>query len=695
MIEFKEVAVRRDGRVLFSGANFQLHPNQKIGLTGNNGTGKSTLFALILTQMQALGNQNDEVGVDSGMLAIPSSWQVAHMAQEVAASDQSAINYVLSGDEEWFSLNEKLNHIEALSDDEIAQLHQRFDEIDGYKTPTKAAQIMSGLGFLNHQHELPVAGFSGGWRMRLNLAKTLMSRADLLLLDEPTNHLDLDAILWLETWINQFSGLIIVISHDQAFLDATVNNILHVEQQKITLYSGNYQQFIRTRSERLAQQQQAFEKQQATRAHLDDFIRRFRAKASKAKQAQSRIKQLERMSELTPVMADNPFSFQFYAPTHMSSPLIVMSDASIGYDHVPMLSRVNLQVTPDSRIGLLGINGAGKSTLIKALVGELPLISGQYRVSDTLKLGYFNQHQMDSLDENATPMQMLRRLAGLTSDADLRSFLGSFDFRGDRIDTQSKLFSGGERARLTLALIVWQRPNVLVLDEPTNHLDLQMRQALTFALQSFEGAVVLVSHDRELVANVCDELYLVHDGAVDEFDGDIHDYGKWISENKKQASRETKQKLPLESAQNSLTNLKDANKSSLNCPVSLSAQTLQSNGSAPQNSSARQTNNENKESAGGEKLSKDAQRKLAAEQRKLTAPLRRRIEIAETALVELENKLAAMDEALSDTELYNEDRKSELLTLLDKQANLQSDQLSQEEALLCAMSELEDMEARF
>jgi len=649
MIEFKEVAVRRDGRVLFSGANFQLHPNQKIGLTGNNGTGKSTLFALILTQMQALGNQNDEVGVDSGALAIPSSWQVAHMAQEVAASDQSAINYVLSGDEEWFSLNEKLNHIEALSDDEIAQLHQRFDEIDGYKTSTKAAQIMSGLGFLNHQHELPVAGFSGGWRMRLNLAKTLMSRADLLLLDEPTNHLDLDAILWLETWINQFSGLIIVISHDQAFLDATVNNILHVEQQKITLYSGNYQQFIRTRSERLAQQQQAFEKQQATRAHLDDFIRRFRAKASKAKQAQSRIKQLERMSELTPVMADNPFSFQFYAPTHMSSPLIVMSDASIGYDHVPMLNRVNLQVTPDSRIGLLGINGAGKSTLIKALVGELPLISGQYRVSDTLKLGYFNQHQMDSLDENATPMQMLRRLAGLTSDADLRSFLGSFDFRGDRIDTQSKLFSGGERARLTLALIVWQRPNVLVLDEPTNHLDLQMRQALTFALQSFEGAVVLVSHDRELVANVCDELYLVHDGAVDEFDGDIHDYGKWISDNKKQSSqvsRETKSALVTSEAK-------------------------------PDKAST---------------ISKEALRKQAAEQRKQTAPLRKQIANLETELENASQRLTILEETLADVSLYEDANKNKLLALLEEQSTLQQSQDAIEERLLDAMSELEALE---
>ncbi|HAR76513.1 MAG TPA: ABC transporter ATP-binding protein, partial [Psychrobacter sp.] len=352
---------------------------------------------------------------------------VAHMAQEVGATTQTAIDYVLSGDEQWYEINATLNDLSSVSDEQIGVLHQQFDEIDGYRTPTKAAQIMAGLGFNTNQHELPVEGFSGGWRMRLNLAKTLMSRADLMLLDEPTNHLDLDAILWLETWINAFTGLVIVISHDQTFLDNTVGHILHVEQQKITLYTGNYQQFIRTRHERMAQQQQAFEKQEATKAHLDDFIRRFRAKASKAKQAQSRIKQLERMAELSPMMADNPFSFRFYEPANMSSPLIELTDADIGYSDTPLLYNANVQVTPDTRIGLLGMNGAGKSTLIKALVGELGVLKGSYNVSDTLKLGYFNQHQMDILDPKATPIEMLRRLAGNTSDAMLRSFLGSFD----------------------------------------------------------------------------------------------------------------------------------------------------------------------------------------------------------------------------------------------------------------------------
>lgn len=688
MIEFKDVGVRRDGRELFAGASFQLHPGHKVGLTGNNGTGKSTLFALLLTQM---GTGDTEVTLDRGEVSIPDSWQVAHMAQEVGASTQTAIDYVLSGDEQWYEINAALNDLSSVSDDQIGVLHQQFDEIDGYRTPTKAAQIMAGLGFKTSQHELPVEGFSGGWRMRLNLAKTLMSRADLMLLDEPTNHLDLDAILWLETWINAYTGLVIVISHDQAFLDATVGHILHVEQQKITLYTGNYQQFIRTRHERMAQQQQAFEKQQATKAHLDDFIRRFRAKASKAKQAQSRIKQLERMAELSPMMADNPFSFRFYEPANMSSPLIEMSNADIGYSETPLLHNANVQVTPDTRLGLLGMNGAGKSTLIKALVGEIGILSGSYRVSDTLKLGYFNQHQMDTLDAAATPIQMLRRLAGKTSDAELRSFLGSFDFRGDRIDTASELFSGGERARLTLALIVWQRPNVLVLDEPTNHLDLQMRQALTIALQGFKGAVVLVSHDRELIANVCDELFLVHDGQIDEFDGDISDYGKWLAEKRKQenaSDKNTGKKKNRKDDKKSVSRETDtgsANSQTTKPSTSQSGNQVSSKAStAPASNKAAQP-----------LISKEEQRKLAAEQRKLTAPIRREIENTEKALAKIDEKLASLETSLADTELYEESRKADLLLLLDEQTALQQQHSDNEEKLLLAMTNLEEMEARF
>ena len=451
-------------------------------------------------------------------------------------------------------------------------------------------------------------------------------------------------------------------------MDNTVGHILHVEQQKITLYTGNYQQFIRTRHERMAQQQQAFEKQEATKAHLDDFIRRFRAKASKAKQAQSRIKQLERMAELSPMMADNPFSFRFYEPANMSSPLIELTNADIGYSDTPLLYNANVQVTPDTRIGLLGMNGAGKSTLIKALVGELGVLTGTYNVSDTLKLGYFNQHQMDALDAVATPLQMMRRLAGKTSDAELRSFLGGFDFRGDRIDTPSELFSGGERARLTLALIVWQRPNVLVLDEPTNHLDLQMRQALTIALQGFEGAVVLVSHDRELIANVCDELFLVHDGQIDEFDGDISDYGKWLAEKRKQENSQDKNTSKKKSKKESKKFVsRETNDGELNKQVG---------------------NNESQPA-----LSKDAQRKFAAEQRKLTAPIRRDIENTEKVLADIDKKLTTLETKLADTEFYEESRKSDLMKLLNEQTALQQQHSANEEKLLLAMTTLEEMEA--
>ena len=634
MIEFKDVAVRREGRLLFSEVNLQLHKPQKIGLTGNNGTGKSTLFATILGEHQT----------DVGQIEMPSNWQIAHMAQEVHATQMRVIDYVLSGDGEWYELNQKLQNQAELSESEIAPIYGRFEEIDGFRTPTKAAQILSGLGFNEDEHKRAVATFSGGWRMRLNLARTLMHRADVLLLDEPTNHLDLDAILWLEEWLSKFDGLIMLISHDQEFLDVVCGHILHIEHSKITLYTGNYSQFVRTRSERLAQQQQAFEKQQATRAHLEDYIRRFRAKATKAKQAQSRIKQLSSMTELAPVMADSAFSFQFYPPSHMASPLISLENASIGYDDKALITKVNLQITPDVRLGILGANGAGKSTLIKALVGELPIIDGKHKVSETLKLGYFNQHQMDSLDDNATPMVMLRRLAGATSDADLRAFLGSFDFRGDKIDTECRLFSGGERARLTLALIVWQRPNVLVLDEPTNHLDLQMRNALMLALQNFEGALILVSHDRGLITSVCDSLILVANGRADEFTGDMADYAEHL----KQA------RLERQARSNAASESKPAN--------------------------------------GTKELSKEEKRKLAAQNRNKTAPLRKQIEKLEKQLEKHSENLANIEAQLSDQSLYDDANKDKLLGLLAEQTDAQKQLAEVEESLLMAMDELENLE---
>lgn len=632
MIELKNVAVRRDGRLLFSGVDLQFHKGQTIGLTGNNGTGKSTLFATLL----------GEHATDIGTISMPKDWQIAHMAQEIHATDQSALDYVLSGDDEWYQLNDKLSNQHTLAQTDIAPLYQRFDEIDGYRTVSRASQILSGLGFGEHEHQKMVHEFSGGWRMRLNLARTLMHRADVLLLDEPTNHLDLDAILWLEEWLVKFDGLILVISHDQAFMDTICSHIAHIEQQTITLYTGNYAQFIRTRAERLAQQAQAYERQEAIKAHLENFIRRFGAKATKAKQAQSRVKQLANMTNIAPVMAQSEFSFKFYPPTALSSPLISLDNAYIGYGDTTLINKVNLQITPDTRLGILGANGAGKSTLIKALVGHLPLLSGTHKVSDNLKLGYFNQHQMDALDDTATPLILLRRLAGTTSDADLRAFLGSFNFKGDKIDTPCQLFSGGERARLTLALIVWGRPNVLVLDEPTNHLDLSMRNALMLALQDYQGALILVSHDRDLVMTVCDSLLLVANGRADEFAGDMTDYAEHL-----------RQARLAKFAQNKTA-----------------------------------TDNPTKDTLTKEKL-----RKRNAENRQKTAPLRKQIDKLEKTLDTLTKELSDIELSLSDQSLYHDDNKAKLLSLLDRQSTHQKQVDDIENELLEKMDELETLMA--
>ncbi|WP_111885714.1 ATP-binding cassette domain-containing protein [Acinetobacter sp. CFCC 11171] len=643
MIQLDQLSIRRGGRVLFQKASMQLHPGWKIGLTGVNGAGKSTLFSALLGGMES----------DGGSLTRPAVWTVAHMAQEIKALDMKAIDFVLSGDEEYWDIQHKLEHPEQLDNEALAHLYGRFDEIHGYTAPSKASQLMAGLGFFEHQSQLNVSSFSGGWRMRLNLARTLMSRSDLLLLDEPTNHLDLDAILWLEDWLKAYEGTLILISHDRDFLDAVTDHILHIENQELTLYTGNYSTFERTRSERLAQQQQAYEKQLETRAHLQKFIDRFKAKATKAKQAQSRIKQLERMQELSAAHIDTPFTFSFREPTKMSSPLLQIEHADIGYGDKLIVTNVNLQITPTSRIGLLGMNGAGKSTLIKSLVGDLPLLQGTRKASELLNIGYFAQHQMDALDGNASPMLQLSRIADKKiSEAALRSFLGSFGFSGERMDTPSEGFSGGERARLALALIVWQRPNVLILDEPTNHLDLDMRHALTMALQDFEGAVVLVSHERQLIASVCDELLLVHHGKCREFDGDLVAYADWL----RQARI-------------------DMMKNSQQAPIPIKSQV------------------ETKPTIS--KVDKEAQRKEAARQRELTRPIRKNIEKNEAQISKIQPRLNEIEELLADSALYEASRKDDLLKLMNEQTELKAKLESVEEQMLELMMELEEMESSF
>ncbi len=643
MIQLEQLSIRRGGRVLFQNASMQLHPGWKIGLTGVNGAGKSTLFSAFLGGMEA----------DGGSLSRPSVWTVAHMAQEIKALDMKAIDFVLSGDEEYWTIQSQLDQPDLLTDDQLAHLYSRFDEINGYSAPAKASQLMAGLGFFEHQSQLEVASFSGGWRMRLNLARTLMSRSDLLLLDEPTNHLDLDAILWLEDWLKAYPGTLVLISHDRDFLDAITGHILHIENQELTLYTGNYSTFETTRAERLSQQQQAFEKQEATRAHIQKYIDRFKAQATKARQAQSRIKQLERMQELAPAHVDTPFTFSFREPTKMSSPLLTLEQADIGYTDKLIVTNVNLQITPTSRIGLLGMNGAGKSTLIKSLVGDLPLIQGQRYASELLNVGYFAQHQMDALDGNASPMLQLARIADQKiSDATLRSFLGSFGFSGERMDTPSESFSGGERARLALALIVWRRPNVLILDEPTNHLDLDMRHALTMALQDFEGAVVLVSHERQLIASVCDELILVHAGQSDEFDGDLKDYADWL----RQARIEMMKKGPQALA-----------------PV--------------------QSQVEVKTTVS--KVDKEAQRKETARRRELSRPVRKNIEKIESSIAKTQTQLAKIETTLADTGLYEAARKDDLLKFMTQQTALKASLEQSEEQMLELMMQLEELEGSF
>lgn len=640
MIQFDQVSLRRGGRVLFQKASMQLHPGWKIGLTGVNGAGKSTLFSAFLGGLVA----------DEGNLTRPAVWTVAHMAQEIKALEMPAIDFVLSGDEEYWDIQEKLAHPDQLSNDDLARLHGRFDEIHGYAAPAKAAQLMAGLGFLDYQIRLNVASFSGGWRMRLNLARTLMSRSDLLLLDEPTNHLDLDAILWLEDWLKAYEGTLVLISHDRDFLDAITDHILHIENQELTLYTGNYSTFETTRAERLAQQQQAYEKQLETRAHIQKYIDRFKAQATKARQAQSRIKQLERMQQLAPAHVDTPFTFNFREPTKMSSPLLSLDAATIGYGDKIIAEKIRLQITPSSRIGLLGMNGAGKSTLIKTLVGDLPLLAGERKASELLNIGYFAQHQMDALDANASPMLQLARIADRKiSEATLRSFLGGFGFSGERMDTPCESFSGGERARLALALIVWQRPNVLILDEPTNHLDLDMRHALSMALQDFDGAVVLVSHERQLIASVCDDLLLVHAGQCSEFEGDLQDYAKWLREARQQQIN----------AQN----------------------TQQQQTANPQTSTT--------------KVDKEAQRKEAARRRELTRPIRKNIEKVEAQIEKVQPRLATIEHALADSALYEANRKDDLMKLMDEQNELKVKLEQHEEQLLELMMELEELESSF
>ncbi|MDD0996209.1 ATP-binding cassette domain-containing protein [Pseudomonas sp. TNT2022 ID1044] len=630
MIRLQNLTLQRGPQRLLEDAELTLHAGQKAGLIGANGAGKSSLFALL----------RGELHPDSGDCFLPADWRIAHMRQEVDTLERLAVDYVLDGDLRLRQVQRDLAAAEAAHDGAAqARLHSELDSADGYTADARARKLLAGLGFTNEQMDRQVGDFSGGWRMRLNLAQALMCPSDLLLLDEPTNHLDLDAIIWLEEWLKSYPGTLMLISHDRDFLDAVVDHVAHVDQRKITLYRGGYSAFERARAERLAQQQQAYEKQQAQRAHMESYIARFKAQATKARQAQSRIKALERMEELTAAHVDSPFDFVFRESQKISSPLIDLSDARLGYGDKAVLEKVKLQLTPGARIGLLGPNGAGKSTLIKNLAGELSPLAGRLTRGENTVVGYFAQHQLDSLDSKASPLLHLQRLAPTEREQTLRDFLGGFDFRGARIDEPVLNFSGGEKARLALALIAWDRPNLLLLDEPTNHLDLEMRLALTMALQEFSGAVLVVSHDRHLLKSTTDNFYLVADGKVEEFDGDLEDYTRWLVDYRQR-----------------------------NAPVS----------NTPVNP---------------DKTDKKAQRQAAAALRQQLAPHKREAEKLEAELGKLHEKLAKIDASLGDSDIYEPARKNDLRDLLAEQARLKVREAELEEAWMEALELLESMQA--
>jgi ATP-binding cassette subfamily F protein 3 len=540
MLKFRDVTLRRGGRVLFAGATFAVFPGQKVGITGANGTGKSSLFALLRGELHA----------DAGDVEIPAKWVFAHVAQETPAVDESALDYVLDGDVELRNIEAEIRAAEHGSDGvRLATLHGQYEHHGGYTAASRAAQLLYGLGFSASQHAMPVRSFSGGWRMRLNLAQALMRRSDVLLLDEPTNHLDLDAVLWLEDYLRSYPGSLLLISHDREFLDRVVEAVVHIEHETLTLYTGNYSSFEQQRAAQRAGQQAEFVRQQREIAHIRSYIDRFKTHASKARQAQSRMKALERMELIAPAHVDTPFRFEFRDPAKIPRPLLTLAHVSAGYSQQPVFADATLQLVPGDRVGLLGPNGAGKSTLIKVLAGTQPVMSGERTEPQDVRIGYFAQHQLEQLDASASPVQHLQRLDPRAREQDLRNFVGGFGFSGDAAMGPIATFSGGEKARLVLALVVYQRPNLLLLDEPTNHLDLEMRHALNVALQEFGGAMVIVSHDRFLLRSVTDRWLMVADGTVQEYDGDLDEYRSYLSERRAQQQASTDAPAKLDSAQ--------------------------------------------------------------------------------------------------------------------------------------------------
>jgi len=530
MLNFKNISLQRAQHVLFEDVNITLQDRHKVGLVGANGTGKTSLFAMLQGELEPSG----------GEISIPQQLRIAHVVQEIKGLKEKARDYVLKGDRDYDVLQQALSKAEKNEDyDKVVALHEKISEIDGYSAPLRAAQLLSGLGFDEQAQQQSVESFSGGWRMRLNLARALMARSDVLLLDEPTNHLDLEAVLWLEKKLQQYDGLLIIISHDREFLDKIIDHVMHIEHRGIKFYTGNYSRFEELRAQQMALQQSHYEKQQRQIKHMMKFVERFRYKSSKAKQAQSRLKAIENIERVAAVQADSPFHFEFKAPDRSPYPLLKLNNVNLGYGDEVILQKINWQLIPGDRIALLGPNGAGKSTLIKAIAGMLKPIQGDIEIDKAVKVGYFAQHQLEALNVESNALSHMRELAPKKTPLELRKYLGGFGFSGDQALKPIANFSGGEKSRLALALIVWKRPNLLLLDEPTNHLDMEMHMALTMALQSFEGALILISHDRYLIRNTVDSLCLVNNKQVKKFDGDLDDYKRWVFDQQKKPSQKT------------------------------------------------------------------------------------------------------------------------------------------------------------
>ncbi|QLI83028.1 ATP-binding cassette domain-containing protein [Chitinibacter fontanus] len=617
MIRLKSLTLRRGVKILLDRVDLTLNPGSKTGVVGANGAGKSSFFALL----------RDEIHADEGNLEMPPRAAIAHVAQETPALPCSALDYVLDGDVELRRIEADLQEADASEAHDglrHGELLAQLEAIDGYSAPARAGKLLAGLGFSSEEISRPVASFSGGWRMRLNLAQALMCRSDLLLLDEPTNHLDLETVVWLENWLKSYRGMLLIISHDRDFLDSTVGQILHVENAQLSLYTGNYADFETQRAEKLALQSQSYEKQQRQIAHLESFINRFKAKASKAKQAQSRVKALEKMEKIAAAHVDSPFTFAFREPDSSPSPLVRLEDAQAGYAiDKPILRDLELSLENKARLGLLGVNGAGKSTFIRSLAGEQPLLKGVRTEGKGLKVGYFAQHQLEYLRLEESALWHMQNLDPKTREQEHRNFLGGFNFHGDMATCPVAPFSGGEKARLALALLIWQKPNLLLLDEPTNHLDIEMREALTFALQDFEGALIVVSHDRHLLRATVDDFWLIEHGTVRPFDGDLDDYTRYSQEQRSAQDKDSK-------------------------PIVLAAS--------------------------GEAMNRKDQKRHEAQERQklaqLRKPLEKRREKIEKDLAQSQEQQTLIADQLADETLYGVERKDELQQLLRKEAEL-------------------------